>query len=116
MMPDVAEPVYPLETAGFVRALATGHGRALIHAERFSSEDLREEILDASLFPKVYDAQCNGHGEAWLARLCGIAGLVDRVISETGGCNQLRCAMLSSTSSLRSFRGITRRSPSVNVS
>lgn len=94
-MPEITEPVYPLGKSEFTRALMTGHGRALIHAEGCGTEDLREEILDAALFPKVYDAQCNGHGEAWLARLSGLAGLVDRVISETGGSAELRCAMLN---------------------
>ena len=93
-MADFAEPIYPLEKAAFIRALATGHGRAVIHAERFGTEDLREEILDAALFSKVYDSQSNGQGEVWLARLCGIAGLVDRVIARDDGTIGLRCDML----------------------
>jgi hypothetical protein len=75
----------------------TGHGRALIHAERCGTEGLREEILDAALFPKVYDAQCNGHGEAWLARLCEAAGLVESFLSQDHGITgdlDLRCGML----------------------
>lgn len=93
-MPEITEPAYPLTKAAFTRALMTGHGRALIHVECHGVEGVRDEILDAALFPKVYDSQCNGYGESWLARLCGIAGLVDRVISETGGSAELRCSML----------------------
>ncbi|RYD65372.1 MAG: hypothetical protein EOP83_07520 [Verrucomicrobiaceae bacterium] len=94
MVSEVAEPDYPLEKAAFVRALATGHGRALINVVRHGAEGVRDEILDAALFPKVYDSQCNGHGEKWLARLCEIAGLVDRVISDDSGSVGLRCKML----------------------
>lgn len=96
-MADFAEPIYPLEKAELIRALATGHGRALIHAERFGTENLREEILDAALFPKVYDVQCNGHGEAWLARLCEAAGLVESFVSQDHGIAgdlDLRCGLL----------------------
>lgn len=90
----VAEPVYPLGREAFVRALATGHGRAMIQVERYGSDGLRDEILDAAIHPKVYDSQCNGHGATWLARMCGMAKLVDRVISETGGSSELRASML----------------------
>ena len=98
MVSEVAEPDYPLEKAAFVRALATGHGRALIHVERHGSEGVRDEILDAALFPKVYDSQCNGHGEKWLARLCEIAGLVESLVSREHGIAgdlDLRCGLLA---------------------
>jgi hypothetical protein len=97
-MTDVAEPIYPLDKAEFVRALATGHGRALIHVERCGAEGVRDEILDAMLFPKVYDAQCNGHGEAWLARLCEAAGLGESFVSQDHGIAgdlELRCGLLA---------------------
>lgn len=97
-MPEVAGPIYPLKKAEFISALATGHGRALIHAERHGTEGVRDEILDAALFPKTYDTQCNGFGEAWLARLCNLAGLVDAIIARDhgieGGNGALRCALL----------------------
>ncbi|MCW1925108.1 hypothetical protein OKA05_21280 [Luteolibacter arcticus] len=97
-MPEITEPVYPLSKAEFTRALMTGHGRALIHAERCGTEGLRKEILEAALFSKVYDAQCNGLGEAWLARLCTLAELVDTIISRDHGIDgddgPLRCALL----------------------
>lgn len=98
MLDPLAEPVYPLEKAEFARALATGHGRALIHAERCGTAGVRDEILNAALFPKVYDTQCNGYAEEWLARLCSMAGLVDTIISGNhgieGGNGTLRCRLL----------------------
>ena len=98
MVSEVAEPDYPLEKAVFVRALATGHGRALIHVERYGAEGVQDEILDAALFPKFYDIQCNGYGEEWLARLCTMAGLVDTIISRSHGIagddDVLRCRLL----------------------
>ena len=97
-MPEITEPAYPLTKAAFTRALMTGHGRALIHAERCGTEEVREEILTAALFPNVYDAQCNGLGEAWLARLCVAAGLVESFISQDHGITgdlDLRCGMLA---------------------
>jgi hypothetical protein len=97
-MPETAEPVYPLSKAAFTRALMTGQGRALIHAERCGTEGLRGEILNAALFPNVYDAQCNGLGEDWLARLCQAAGLVESFISQDHGIAgdlELRCGMLA---------------------
>ncbi|WP_035615001.1 hypothetical protein [Haloferula sp. BvORR071] len=98
MLDPLAEPVYPLERAEFVRALATGQGRAMIHVERCGAEAFEDEILDAALFPKVYDTQCNGYGEQWLARLCAMAGLVDVIIFGShgieGGNGTLRCRLL----------------------
>jgi len=98
MVSEVAEPVYPLEKAEFIRALATGHGRALIHVERCGADGVRDEILEAALFPKTYDTQCNGYGEKWLARLCTMARLVETVISGDhgvkGGDGALRCRLL----------------------
>lgn len=93
----IAEPAYPLQKPEFIRALTTGHGRALIHAEHCGTKGIREAILDAALFPKTYDTQCNGFGEDWLARLCEAAGLVDSIISADHGITGnavLRCSML----------------------
>lgn len=84
-MLEITEPAYPLTKAAFTRALMTGHGRALIHAERCGTDEVREEILNAALFPNVYDAQCNGLGEAWLVRLCVAAGLVESFLSQDQG-------------------------------
>ena len=97
-MLEIAEPAYPLTKAALTRALMTGHGRALIHAERWGTDEVRDEILNAALDPKVYDAQCNGLGEAWLARLCTMAGLVESIVSRNQGMVRddgwLRCALL----------------------
>ena len=97
-MPEIAEPAYPLTKSAFTRALMTGHGRALIHAERCGTDQVRDEILNAALFSKVFDAQCNGLGEAWLARLCTMAGLVESIVSRNQGIVRddgwLRCALL----------------------
>ncbi len=84
-MLEITEPAYPLTKAAFTRALMTGHGRALIHAERCGTDEVREEILNAALFPNVYDAQCNGLGEAWLVRLRVAAGLVESFLSQDQG-------------------------------
>jgi hypothetical protein len=97
-MHEITEPAYPLTKAAFTRALMTGHGRAMIHAERCGTDGVREEILNSALFPNVYDAQCNGLGEAWLARLCVAAGLVESFISQDHGITgdlELRCGMLA---------------------
>ncbi len=98
MLDPLAEPVYPLEKAEFARALAAGLGRAMIHAERCGAEGVRDLILDAALDPKLYDIQCNGYGEEWLAKLCSLAGLVDTVIAaDPGGSGReakLRCRLL----------------------
>lgn len=97
-MPEISEPAYPLTKSAFTRALMTGHGRALIHAERCGTDGVREEILNSALFPNVYDAQCNGLGEAWLARLCVAAGLVESFISQDHGITgdlELRCGILA---------------------
>jgi len=70
----------------------------LIHAERCGTDGIREEILNSALFPNVYDAQCNGLGEAWLARLCVAAGLVESFLSQDHGITGdlgLRCGMLA---------------------
>lgn len=70
----------------------------MIHAERCGTEELRGEIRNAALFPNVYDAQCNGLGEAWLARLCVAAGLVETFLSQDHGITgdlELRCGMLA---------------------
>ncbi|MCW1884651.1 hypothetical protein OKA04_07905 [Luteolibacter flavescens] len=97
-MLEITEPSYPLAKETFIRALKTGHGRALIQAEKHGTEGLREDILDAALFSKVYDSQCEGKGEAWLARLCESAGLVETIISRGDGAGDedggLRCALL----------------------
>jgi hypothetical protein len=78
--PEISAPVYPLSRAAFKHGLATGHGRALIHAENFDVSDYRDEILDAATISRVYDTQMNGDREWWLARLCISAGLIERVI------------------------------------
>ncbi len=77
---EIHPPDYPLSREAFTRALTTGHGRALIHAERFGVADFREEILHAATTSLVYDSQMNGQREWWLARLCEYAGLVDTII------------------------------------
>lgn len=73
-------PEYPISRIAFARALRTGHGRALIHAERFGVAEFRDEILHAATTFLVYDTHMNGQLEGWLARLCEFAGLVDIII------------------------------------
>ncbi len=91
-------PVYPLTREVFNRALTTGHGRVLIHAESFDLQDHRDDILDAVTTCRVYDPQVDGHREWWLARLCEAAGLVDTVIQlpPAGDARDLdqRCGLL----------------------
>ena len=41
-------PGYPLTREVFNRALTTGHGQALIHADQFDLHDHRDDILDAA--------------------------------------------------------------------
>lgn len=77
---EIHPPQYPLSRDAFSRALFTGHGRALIHAERFGVADFLDEILHAATTSLVYDTQIDGQREEWLARLCEFAGLVDAII------------------------------------
>lgn len=73
-------PVYPLSREAFKFALTTGHGRALVHAEMFGTEGLRDEILNAATTCLVYDTQIDGYREWWLAQLCKAAGLIELMI------------------------------------
>jgi hypothetical protein len=77
---EIHPPAYPLSRDAFSRALITGHGRALIHAENFGTESDREEILKAATTCLVYDSQIDGYREWWLARLCNAAGLIGTMI------------------------------------
>ena len=78
---EIHPPLYPLDRDAFVAALATGHGRVLIHAERFGVEEFRAEILWAAIQPLNYDTQVDGFREEWLASLCEAAGLVEQIIA-----------------------------------
>jgi hypothetical protein len=77
---EIHPPAYPLSRDAFKRALATGHGRALIHAQNFDVADYREDLLAAATTCLVYDTQIDGYREWWLARLCKAAGLIDAII------------------------------------
>jgi hypothetical protein len=74
-------PAYPLSREEFRRALATGHGRARIHVERFGAAEFRDEILEAATVCKVYDLQVNGARADWLADLCLAAGVEREVVA-----------------------------------
>lgn len=78
---EISPPAYPLSRDAFKRALMTGHGRALIHAENFDVTDYRDEILDTATDCNFYDTQVDGHREWWLAGLCKCSGLIDTVIN-----------------------------------
>lgn len=82
---EIRPPVYPLSIEAFSRALTTGHGRALIHAERFGLAGFHEQIMNAASHNLVYDSQCEGFREWWLAEFCEIANLVDRIIQQPPG-------------------------------
>ena len=64
---QIHPPIYPLGREAFVTALSTGHGRALIHAERFGVDEFRAEILGAAIQPLSYDTQVDGFREEWEA-------------------------------------------------
>lgn len=76
-------PTYPLSRDAFKLALTTGHGRALIHAEKFGVAEYRDEILEAATTCLVYDTQFDGYRECWLAQLCQFAGLFDTIIGQS---------------------------------
>ena len=78
---QIAEPIFPLSPAAFKAALASGHGRAMIHARRHGLDGLKDLILEATCFSAVYDTQCNGYAAPWVAELCRIAGVVDEFIA-----------------------------------
>lgn len=77
---SIHPPAYPLSREAFKRALTTGHGRALLHANHFGATEYREEILEAATTCLVYDSQIDGSREWWLAQLCKAAGLVETII------------------------------------
>ena len=77
---EIHPPVYPLSRDAFKRALATGHGRALIHAGNFDVAAYSDEIREAATTCLVYDTQFDGYREWWLAGLCKAAGLIDTII------------------------------------
>jgi hypothetical protein len=77
-----SEPEYPLSREEFRRALATGHGRAKIHVERFGAAEFREEILEAATVNLVWDQQVNGPRGDWLAEMCIAAGLAETVVAQ----------------------------------
>ncbi len=81
-MSGPAEPSYPLTREQFRRALATGHGRAKIHVERFGASEFRDEILEAATVNLVSDPQVNGTRGEWLAELCLAAGVAETVIAQ----------------------------------
>lgn len=93
---EIHPPLYPLDRDAFVVALATGHGRVLIHAERFGVDEFRSEILGAATEPAGFDTQVDGYGEWQLAKLCEAAGLVGEIIHRkvAGDDVWLRCALL----------------------
>lgn len=95
-MLEIHPPVYPLSREAFVASLATGHGRALIHAGRFGVEEFRSEILGASIKPMSYDIQVDGYREGWLATLCEAADLVGEIIVRKEAEDHIwqRCALL----------------------
>ena len=93
---QIHPPIYPLGREAFVTALSTGHGRALIHAERFGVDEFRAEILGAAIQPLSYDTQVDGFREEWLASLCEAAGLVEQIIARREADDHVgqRCALL----------------------
>ncbi len=95
-MLEILPPVYPLSRDAFIAALATGHGRALIHAERFGVAEFRSEILGAVIKPMSYDTQVDGYREVWLATLCEAADLVGEIIARKEEEDHIwqRCALL----------------------
>lgn len=93
---EIHPPLYPLDRDAFIAALATGHGRALIHAGRFGVEEFQTEILGAAIEPMSYDTQVDGFREGWLASLCEAAGLVEQIIARREVDDHVwqRCALL----------------------
>lgn len=57
---EITGPVYPLSRDAFGRALVTGHGRGLIHAEESDAFMFREGILEAASRCLGYDPQVDG--------------------------------------------------------
>lgn len=88
----ISPPCYPLDRETFDRALTLGHGRAMIHAQRYGTDSYKDLILDAALYCRVKDTcveadppVCYSPPEInvlpWaLARLCHMAGLVPQLM------------------------------------
>ncbi|MBK7644091.1 MAG: hypothetical protein IPJ19_13770 [Planctomycetes bacterium] len=74
-------PAYPLSREEFRRALATGLGRAKIHVARHGVGEFRDEVLTAATVCGVYDPQCHGMREDWLADLVLAAGVEHEVVA-----------------------------------
>ena len=93
---EISPPEYPLDREAFDRALTTGHGRALIHAQKFGVEPFKDLILDAAIRCRYRESRyevypppaCSVSSfieiQGWsLARLCMMAGVADEVLNAT---------------------------------
>ena len=62
------------ETTVFRDALAKGMGRAVRYVRESSAETVREDLLDACIHCRTYDAQCEGHRADWLFNMIELTG------------------------------------------
>jgi hypothetical protein len=77
-------PVLPLDSATFLSALRTGHGRALQHVSDFGARGLEGQIIEACTSCWAYDPQCEVARAPWLARIVERAGLQQEVLQAIG--------------------------------
>ena len=91
---EISPPVYPLDRETFDRALTTGHGRTLVHAQKFGVEPFKDLILDATIHcryresrfdyfpPRTCPVSHHTDIQGWsLAKLCIMGGVVDEVLN-----------------------------------
>ncbi|HML75648.1 MAG TPA: hypothetical protein PKB02_14250 [Anaerohalosphaeraceae bacterium] len=58
-----------LTSKQFALALRKGQGRALLHANQYGIDDVKDVVLNACLHNQVYDPQCEGGRESWIFRM-----------------------------------------------
>ncbi len=69
----------PLDRERFRAALASGQGRALLHARRYGIDDRLDDVVDACLHNRAYDPQCEGERATWMVWLAELAGAMEPV-------------------------------------
>jgi hypothetical protein len=70
-----------LDATEFLRALAAGRGRALLHVLHHGllTEDHRAALLDACLHDRSYDPQCEGGRAPWLMQMLSVVDATHRI-------------------------------------
>lgn len=66
---QILPPRLPLNRKQFANAVQKGHGRALMHVQRYGATKLEDLIIDACVHARAYDPQCEGDRTCWLMKI-----------------------------------------------